>query len=1098
MFQQKSDIITHEDIAEPGLVSDHLLKELEGVVKYTPVVVAAFKKMAGEIEGSLKDFNLDGAKVADLKKINEQIDKANKLNAEAAKVKKIEADAQAALSKAEREQIKTDKEKIVLDDKKQKQQEKKLVLTAKEIAQAQIDNQKKKDEIVLLKASIVEMDKTAGSLQRVEAANTRLRIERKNLDTTTIEGRRRLIELNEELNRNNKYIVENSDKLKQQKLNVGNYTDSIKKAFEGTGALGDKINAYLNIITTFAEKLEGIGDVFKANTVATEANTIATEASIAVTEAEIAGEAEKTVAVEANTVATEINTIATKENAAAQGGLLKSLKALATNPYVIAIAAIAGLTKILYENFAALDSNRDALEGNIAAAKAYAETFLVAGTNSGQYAIAVKILTDRLNELNDAQIDNIVSNQKLRTEAAIARQAAEEDGKSIVEKIDLLDRFIEKNKEATQEEINLAQKTADAQNDFAKGAAAAGKELTDEQRKIVQEANAQVDALIAQQASETRKEGKRRVALIKEYNDGVLKIVQESQARELEMQDTFAKYKVESLKKNQSKNLAQIRENTKNELDALKKQQEELGYIDVNGIDHTAEFLAAQNSIVKKGKQQEKELNRNTKLEIEQLENDSNVRRLEAEKKFNEDLEKLERAKSDLKNQNRKVKEDGALSELQSELDYNNEVFNDLKKTHNLSLAGYKQFYDSIAQIQEEYYALRLKQINELAEFEKQKEADRIADSENAIREKYFKEKKETDKAIRDSSKSQQEADAKIAEEDIKREERKNAELQSEKEKNALIIAGIDQKATNDAEENERKRRKSSRDTNKQRTDEERKLFEERLKQDKEFIDSGLDALSKGLQKRSELERAALDKEIDYQKRNLDIQAKLAAEGKANTLAEAQASIDQAEERKLQAQKKAERVQQSIAIAKSFTDTLSQALQKNEPFLKAFGEASAAAGLTEAFLTKLISGSYKDGTETTGTINGRGIDGEGGRLAVLHDNEAVLKESLNKQKLAAGMSNEDLVANAIAYKKGDQPVFSSTSSTGSHDTINTELVNVMRNEIQQLKKVIQDKPTPYLELNGLNEWTETIETRGILRQKHYKQSTTRPSLRSNS
>lgn len=1096
MYKQKSDIITHEDIAEPGLVTDYLLKELQDVVKFAPVVSATFKKMAGELGESLKGVKFEGLNLADLKKINEQVDKANKLSLDAAKLKKTEADAQAALSKAEREQIKTDKEKIVLDDKKQKQQEKKIKLTDKEIAQSQIEAQKKKDQITLLKAGIVEMDKTVGSLQRVEAANTRLRIERRNLDTTTTEGRRRMLELNEEINRNNKYIIQNSDLVKKQKLNVGNYADSIKEAFEGTGILGDKINQYLSIIVTFAEKLEGVGDAFRANTVATEANTAVSEANIAVNTAEVEAELASTVALEENTVATRANTTATEAGIAAQGKLLSSLKSLATNPYVIAIAAVAAFSKVVYENVTALDANRDALEAGKEALSAWASTVLVGKTNSVAYATSIRDLSLALSELNDQQIDSIVSNQKLRTEAAKAREDAVEEGKTVAERVQLLDEYILKNREATQVEINIAKQRAQAYKTFAARATAAGKELTDEQRQQGQEAIAQYLSLIEQQATETLKAQKQQVKLREQYQTEVENMVKESQARELESLDTYSKYKVEAIKKNQAKSIAQIRNNSEAELAELIKQQTELGFIDANGIDHTAEFMAARNSIVKKGRKEEKEINRAAKLEIEQLENESNRKRLEAEKKFQEDIQKIQRAKDEVNNQNRKAKEDGDIAEIQSQIDINAEALADIKKKNKFSLKDYKEYYKVIAELQEEYYALREKQINEASDFEKQKEADRLKDAEKAIREKYFNEKKITDQAIRDSSKSQKEADEKIAAEDIEREKRKNAEIQGEEERNAAIIVGIDENKNNQLEDNERKRRKAARDTNRQLTEDQKKQLAERLKREKEFIDSGLRAIADGLQKRSELQQAEFDKELAYQQRNLDIQAKLAAEGKANTLAEAQAAIDQAEERKLQAQKRAERQQQNIAIAKAFTDTLSQALQKNEPFLKAFAEASAAAGLTEAFISRLISGSYKDGTESTGKINGGGIDGEGGRLAILHDDEAVLRKDLNKQKMDAGMTNEEMVANAVAYKKNEFPVFEKSSTSTTGQSINSELVTVMRNEIQQLRKVIQEKPVSNFELGALGEWTDTIERNGMRRQINYRKNSTRPSLRS--
>jgi len=1095
MFKKKSDVITHEDIAEPGLVTDHLLKELEDVVAYTPVVTAAFKKMAGELEANLKGFSFDGASLSDIKKANTEIEKANKLAIDSAKAKKIQADAEAALAKAEREQVKTSKEKITLEDKKQKQQQASIKLTDKELAQAQLDAQKKKDRIALLKAEIVEMDKTAGSLQRVEAANTRLRIERKNLDTTTIEGRRRLIELNEEINRNNKYIVENSDKLKQQKLNVGNYTDSIKKAFEGTGLLGERIAEYLNVITLFADKLEGIGEVMRSNTLATEANTAITETNTVATAASAEAESAVTASTEANTIATEANTEVTEANAAAQGNLLKSLKALATNPYVLSVAAVAGFTKVLYDNLTALDENRDKLDAFIDGAKAFVSTIDVLGVDSYAYAKASRNLRLELEKLNDEQIDNIVNNQTLRTEAAKARESAAEEGRTIAERVDLLDQYISKNKEATQGQIDLAQKRAEIQKQFAIDAAIAGKELTDEQRKEVFDSIAAYQALIEQQASETLKAQKQQVALRKQYQDEVEKMVAESNQREIEIIDTYAKYKVEGLKKNQAKTLKEIELNNKQELDALIKHQEELGVVDANGIDHTKEFMDARNSIIAKGKEQEKELNRTTILEIEKLQDEANRKRLEAEKKFRDDMQKIQRGIDEVTNQTSKAKEDGQAAELQSQIEFNQDQLNEVKKSNKYTFGEYKQFYKILFDLQTEYYDLKEKQIKEASDFEKQKEADRLNDAEKAIRDKYFAEKKATDQAIRDSEKDQKKADEKIKKEDTDREKRKNAEIEAERKRSAVNLESIDQNRTNQEAENNRKRTKSARDTNRQLSDDARKAYEEILKQEKQLIDQGLDALSKGLAKRAELQQAAYDKEIDFQKRNLDIQAKLAAEGKANSLAEAQAAIDQAEERKLQAQKRAERAQQSIAIAKAFTDTLNQALQKDEPFLKAFGEAAAAAGLTEAFLAKLISGSALEGTEDTGDAEGRGLDGKGGKLFMVHPNERILTKEQNTA--ITGMTNEELVANAVAFKKGEVPVFASSSVSSTAANVNSELVNVMREEIRDLRKVIQEKPVQNIQLDGLGEWTETIERKGYIRQVKYRQSSTRQSLRLN-
>ncbi len=69
-----------------------------------------------------------------------------------------------------------------------------------------------------------------GTLEQLANANAALRAERNKLDLNTKEGAKRLKEINKEIDKNNKAITENSDKLKKQRINVGNYTESVNKA----------------------------------------------------------------------------------------------------------------------------------------------------------------------------------------------------------------------------------------------------------------------------------------------------------------------------------------------------------------------------------------------------------------------------------------------------------------------------------------------------------------------------------------------------------------------------------------------------------------------------------------------------------------------------------------------------------------------------------------------------------------------------------------------------------------------------------------------------------------------------------------------------
>jgi hypothetical protein len=68
------------------------------------------------------------------------------------------------------------------------------------------------------------------SIESLTKANKELREERKKLDLQTEEGQSRVKEINNQLNRNTEIIKANSSALEKQKMNVGNYTNSIREA----------------------------------------------------------------------------------------------------------------------------------------------------------------------------------------------------------------------------------------------------------------------------------------------------------------------------------------------------------------------------------------------------------------------------------------------------------------------------------------------------------------------------------------------------------------------------------------------------------------------------------------------------------------------------------------------------------------------------------------------------------------------------------------------------------------------------------------------------------------------------------------------------
>lgn len=86
-----------------------------------------------------------------------------------------------------------------------------------------------KKETVILDFEVDSADAVV-SIEKLTQANKQLREERKKVDLSTKEGIERVKEINQVLDKNNEIIKANSSTLEKNRLNVGNYTKSIKDA----------------------------------------------------------------------------------------------------------------------------------------------------------------------------------------------------------------------------------------------------------------------------------------------------------------------------------------------------------------------------------------------------------------------------------------------------------------------------------------------------------------------------------------------------------------------------------------------------------------------------------------------------------------------------------------------------------------------------------------------------------------------------------------------------------------------------------------------------------------------------------------------------
>jgi hypothetical protein len=221
-------------------------------IKYTDIIeIDELIKKFGEAEIALKSFLVEKNKLmaGGKKSFNEyeDIEKTNKAlnDSKAARV---------SLNTVQKEQ-----EQLIKQLKAAQDEETKGKIRMQNATKAQ------KDE---LKDLIVLEDKEAGTLAKLEAENRKLRRERQALNLETQKGRDRLKEINTTLDLNNNKIKANSDQLKQQRLNVGNYSASIQDAAQQSGLFGRQISILTRIKGTLTA-------LTKKNTVETTANAAA-------------------------------------------------------------------------------------------------------------------------------------------------------------------------------------------------------------------------------------------------------------------------------------------------------------------------------------------------------------------------------------------------------------------------------------------------------------------------------------------------------------------------------------------------------------------------------------------------------------------------------------------------------------------------------------------------------------------------------------------------------------------------------------------------------------------------------------------------------
>jgi Phage-related minor tail protein len=232
-------------------------------------------------------------------------------------------------------------------------------------------------------------------------------------------------------------------------------------------------------------------------------------------------------------------------------------------------------------------------------------------------------------------------------------------------------------------------------------------------------------------------------------------------------------------------------------------------------------------------------------------------------------------------------------------------------------------------------------------------------------------------------------------------------------------------------------------------------------------IDSMTDYFIKMADKRI----AKLDEEIDAHKALSDELKDLAREGNISakeSLAEEQRLIAEAE----QAKAEEEQRKQRVLLVSAFIKTYLAEIDKGEEPADAFTKALTSQALLEQVVNSLSG--FFDGTEDTGTASNP-LDSNGGRLAVLHNNERVMTAKQNA--MIGSVSNEE-VARVMENHRFGKLKDGNQIGVGWENIALLDQLTSVGDKLDAVNKTIENKPETNIKLGEITSKTmEIIETR---------------------
>ncbi len=963
------------------------------------------------------------------KAMNETMDQSIKLDKAKAQAIKTQIDAETKLEKLEQERIKTQiqENKLAQQELKQSKQQNKQDKEAEKLKKQllELEDDQVKAKIKFQKATqqqkkaltdeLILQDKQSGTLEKLMAQNRKLRREREKLNLETEDGKKRLKEINDELDDNNEVIKENSDALKKQKLNVGNYTESIEQA---TGELGGMIKG-------IKDSIDGIKDQAKAFMI--QAKSADTSAK----KIRLIGKAVKASGI--GLLIAMLGSVVSSMGDTRQGVLnLQGSMQKAT-----AVISMLG-NKVM-----------DFFEGiglKIEKAKLEIKDFFGAG-DENEMEKRLKEIDARLDVLSKKKykpgdvIENIdktimktfeFENALAKTSDEIERLRGQEE--LLEERTGDMTISFDKQREAqgeynetVKERIALESKLAGQNVDLQalkirQSLINAGKDYSIEQIKNLEFLNKESDwiKINSDALAELRDAKTEQIAKDNELATALAKNALEARNT---AKDDFEKeldYAIDAfdVQKTINERIINSEKSTLAEREAL-----------------TEETIALADSAFKN---QTKLVEDYTKQRIDfdallKMNDEEEIRRTLKKNDLNETT--LTRILEILKERKIVVQD---LAEIEDE-------------TANKRIDKNRQIADSIQNIEQDDFDLKIELLEK--EFDKEKELrdksfedDKIKGQESV---KELKARLDEIKQVRiQQLKDQAEFDRLQVEEEVIEEDEKAQKIKEINEILANDIIRLDNETLEtkkdiDEEEVEQEEKKEEElaDVRKQRADDQLAILEALTNVANEYADKRI---------------AKIDEEIEASENRFNSLQELANNGNIlakESLAEEAKLIAEQNKKKEQMEKRKQRVQLASTVMQTYLSN-SQDPEVKNPLQKTITDTVL---LTE--FIKSLPGFF-DGTEDTGR-NGQGIDGKGGFLSVLHPNERVIPKKNNE--LIGGMSNDELSQLAYNYQNG----LVRDVADGLSLSKDMSGVSILAGKLDSLERTINNKPEHSLEVEQI-------------------------------